>query len=188
MSEVWKDVIDFEGLYQVSDFGNFRRHPEKQSKNKYRTPKSLDRKVQLNRDGYVLVDLCKENKKYKKTMHQLVAAAFMPNFVYGTEINHNDGNKENNHVDNLIPCTSQQNNLHQHRTGLCPKPGRSIYHNVHIVKSRYKDKTYTYYQAKVKDMKKVIFMKQFTDEIEAAKAVDIFLDSIGDTQRARNFP
>lgn len=188
MSEVWKDVVDFEGLYQVSNLGNFRRHPDKQSKNKYRNVKSLDRKTQLNKDGYVLVDLYKENKKYKKTMHQLVAASFIPNFVYGIEINHNDGNKLNNSVSNLIPCSSQQNNLHQHRTGLCPKPGRSIYHNVHIRLCRYKDKTYTYYVAKVKDMKKIIFSKQFTNEIEAAKAVDSFLDSIGDTQRARNFP
>lgn len=188
MSEVWKDVIDFEGLYQVSNFGSFRRHPDKQSKNKYRVPKPLTRKTQLNRDGYVLIDLCKENKKSKKTLHQLVAAAFIPGFVYGTEINHADGNKQNNAITNLIPCTSQQNILHQHRTGLSPKPGRSIYHNVHIRLSRYKDKTYTYYVAKVKDMYKVIFNKQFTDEIEAAKAVDTFLDSIGDTERARNFP
>lgn len=188
MFEVWKDVVDFEGLYQVSNLGNFRRHPDKQSKNKYRSVKSLERKTQLNRSGYVLVDLCKENKKYKKTMHQLVAAAFIPGFTYGTTINHNDGNKQNNSVSNLIPCSTQQNVLHQHRTGLSPKPGQSIYHNVHIVSERYKDKTYTYYAAKVKDMRKIIFHKQFTDEIEAAKAVDSFLDSIGDTERARNFP
>lgn len=188
MPEAWKDVVDFEGLYQVSNHGKFRRHPDKQSKNKYRITKSLDRKTQLNRDGYVLVDLCKENKKYKKTMHQLVAAAFIPGFVYGQEINHDDGNKENNTVSNLVPCSSQQNNLHQHRTGLAPKPGRSIYHNVHIRLSKYKDTVYTYYVAKVKDMRKVIFMKQFKNEIDAAHAVDQFLDSIGDTQRARNFP
>ena len=154
MPEVWKDVVDFEGLYQVSNHGKFRRHPDKQSKNKYRITKSLDRKTQLNRDGYVLVDLCKEN----------------------------------NAVSNLLPCSSQQNNLHQHRTGLAPKPGRSIYHNVHIRLSKYKDTVYTYYVAKVKDMRKVIFMKQFKNEIDAAHAVDQFLDSIGDTQRARNFP
>lgn len=187
MTEIWKDIVEFEGLYQVSDHGNVRRHPDKQSKNKYRQAKPLERAVHKNRYGYVYASLYKDGKTHKKTVHQLVAAAFIPEFKYGDEVNHDDGDKQINREGNLIPCTTQVNNLHAHRTGLMPKPGASKYHNVHIRLSRYKDKVYTYYVAKVKDMGKILINKQFTCEVEAAKAVDTFLDSIGDTQRARNF-
>lgn len=187
MTEIWKDVVEFEGLYQVSNLGNVRRHPDKQSKNKYRAAKPLARAININRLGYLYASFYKDGKTVKKTVHQLVAAAFIPGFQYGDEVNHNDGNKQNNSLDNLIPCTSQVNNLHAHRTGLMPKPGASKYHNVHIRLSRYKDKVYTYYVAKVKDAGKILINKQFTCEVEAAKAVDAFLDSIGDTSRARNF-
>lgn len=187
MSERWEDVKEFEGLYQVSSLGNIRRHPDKQSKNKYVTPKPLERVTAENRFGYLYATLCKNGKSYKKTVHQLVACAFL-NCDYGAVVNHLDGNKKNNSYSNLEVTTHQGNNLHAHKTGLTPKPGKSVYHNVHIRYSKYKDKTYTYYVAKVKDNYKILINKQFTCEIEAAKAVDAFLDSIGDTQRQRNFP
>ena len=188
MIEVWKDVVGFEGLYEVSNFGGFRRHPAKQSTNKYTTPMPLERKTHVNRLGYLYATMSKDHVPRKCTVHQLVAVAFIPNAAYGDVVNHIDGDKQNNALSNLEVVTSQGNNLHAHRTGLTPKPGASVYHNVHIRLSKYKDKTYTYYIAKVKDMRKVILWKQFTSEIEAAKAVDVFLDSIGDTQRQRNFP
>ena len=187
MCEIWKDIPDFIGLYQVSNFGNVRRHPDKQSKNKYVTPKPLKRSTHLNRLGYLYATLSKNGKSIKKTVHQLVGAAFL-NAGYGSVINHKDGNKLNNLVGNLEITTHQGNNLHAHKLGLTPKPGASMYHNVHIRRSKYKGKTYVYYVAKVKDNYKILINKQFTDEIEAAKAVDAFLDSIGDTQRKRNFP
>ncbi|MFA7188499.1 MAG: NUMOD4 domain-containing protein [Sphaerochaetaceae bacterium] len=188
MCEIWKDIVDFEGLYQVSSLGNVRRHPDKQCKNKYVTPKPLPRAVSRNRFGYLYATLSKDGRASKKTVHQLVAVAFFPNAAYGCVVNHLDGNKLNNAKTNLEITTHQGNNLHAHKNGLTPKPGKSVYHNVHIVTSRYKDKTYTYYAAKVKDNYKILINKQFTCEIEAAKAVDAFLDSIGDTQRQRNFP
>lgn len=187
MCEIWKDVKDFEDLYQVSSLGNVRRHPDKQSKNKYITPKPLPRAVALNRFGYLYTTLSKDGKSVKKTVHQLVAAAFL-NASYGEVINHKDGDKLNNAVTNLEVTTHQLNNLHAHKLGLNRKPGKSAYHNVHIRHSKYKDKTYTYFVAKVKDNYKILLNKQFTCEIDAARAVDAFLDSIGDTQRQRNFP
>ena len=187
MCEIWKDVKDFENMYQVSSLGNVRRHPDKQSKNKYVTPKPLPRAVALNRFGYLYATLSKDGKSVKKTVHQLVAAAFL-NASYGEVINHKDGDKLNNAVTNLEVTTYQLNNLHAYKLGLNRKPGKSAYHNVHIRHSKYKGKTYTYFVAKVKDNYKILLNKQFTYEIDAAKAVDAFLDSIGDTQRQRNFP
>lgn len=188
MCEIWKDVFEYESLYQISSLGNFRRHPDKQSKNIYVTPKPLERKTHQNRLGYLYATLSRNGVMTKKTVHQMVAVAFIPNTKYGDVVNHLDGNKHNNAVTNLEVTTAQGNNLHAHKSGLITKPGVSIYHNVHIRKSKYKDKTYTYYIAKVKDNYKILINKQFTCEIEAAKAVDAFLDSIGDTQRQRNFP
>lgn len=189
MIEIWKDVVDFEGLYQVSNLGGFQRHPDKQSTNKYRkSTKTLERAAHVNRLGYLYATMSKDGVSCKRTIHQLVAVAFLPNASYGSVINHKDGVKHNNAVTNLEVTTAQGNNLHAHKLGLTPKPGVSVYHNVHTIRSRYKNKTYTYYVAKVKDNYKVIYWKQFTCEIEAAKAVDAFLDSISDTQRQRNFP
>ena len=188
MNEVWKDIVDFEGLYQVSSLGAVRRHPEKQSTNKYRTPKPLKRALHENRLGYLYATLCKNNKSCKKTVHQLVAVAFIPNADYGCVVNHLDGNKQNNALSNLEVTTTQGNNLHAHKTGLTPKPGVSVYHNVHIRRRKNKDSVLIRYVAKVKDDYKILLNKQFDCEIEAAKAVDAFLDSIGDTQRQRNFP
>ena len=187
MSEIWKDVVEFEGLYQVSNTGKYRKHESRQSVNKYREVKPLIRALNKNRLGYLYASMYKDGKTHKKTIHQLVCAAFKPGFKYGDPVNHLDGNKENNHEDNLEPCTAQDNNLHAHKMGLAPKPGKSVYHNVHIRRSKYKDKIYTYYEAKVKDNYKVVFYKQFKDEVAAAKAVDAYLDSIGDTRRKRNF-
>ena len=180
LNEIWKDVIDFEGLYEISNKGNFRRHQNLTS--------NTARKTHENRLGYLYASLHKENKRYKKTVHQLVAKAFIENFNYGDPVNHIDGNKQNNAITNLEKTTASENNLHAHTLGLRSKPGKSPYHCVHIVKDKYKDKVYISYQAKIKDQGKVVFNKQFKEELAAAKAVDAYLDSINDTKRRRNFP
>lgn len=187
MCEVWRDVVDFEGLYQISNLGGFRRHPDKQSRCKYRTPKSLERRTHLNRLGYLYATLCKGNISSKKTIHQMVAAAFIPGFKYGMTVNHLDGEKLNNAVSNLEMCTAQDNNLHAHKVGLQVKPGKSRYHNVRTHYSRDKARIVSY-AARVKNMYETIYYERFDTEEEAAKAVDAFLDSIGDTRRNRNFP
>lgn len=184
MSEIWKDVVNFEGLYQISNLGNFRKHPNKQGKTR-KNPKPLQRAKQVNRFGYEYVDLCKKGKKSKKTVHQLVAAAFIDDFSYGTEINHIDGIKNNNCLFNLEVSNPRDNNLHAHRLGLHPKPGKSKYHNVSIRYDKRRD--HIRYRASVKQDNVRIFCKEFRSEIEAAKAVDSFLDSINDKQRKRNF-
>jgi hypothetical protein len=187
MNEIWKDVVDYEGLYQISNFGGFRRHPDKQGKQQ-KKPKPLKRAISTNRLGYQYVDLCKNSVKAKKTVHQIVAAAFMPKFKYGMQLNHKDGDKINNHIDNLEIATFHLNNTHAHKLGLNPKPGKSKYHNVSVIIDNRGKHPLIYYRAAVKQHSKRIFCKQFKSEIEAAKAVDTFLDSIGDTERNRNFP
>ena len=65
-----------------------------------------------DKDGYMRLSLYKNGKEYKKTVHRLVALAFIPNPENKNEINHIDENKTNNHVSNLEWCTNKENINH----------------------------------------------------------------------------
>lgn len=95
--EIWKDILGYEGLYQVSNLGNVRRDG--------RLLKPSIRK----RDGYAEVQLSKNNKKVSKRVHRLVAEAFIPNPCGYSEINHKDENPANNVADNLEWCDRRYN-------------------------------------------------------------------------------
>ena len=116
---------------------------------------------------------------------QLVAQAFIPNFIKGTELNHKDGDKKNNNVTNLEISNPSHNQLHAVRTGLVAKAGKSQYRNVtYISNPRAKSK----WAGSIRHNGKSTFgWKTFMTELEAAKYVDELLDSIGDTSRLRNF-
>lgn len=187
MYEQWKDVLDYEGLYQISNFGNFRRHPDKQSKWR-KNPKPLERAKYINRLGYEYVCLCKNDIKCNKTIHQLVAAAFIQSFKYGMHINHKDGIKTNNCIENLELTNAVYNNTHAHTLSTAFKPGKSKYYNVSVLYDKRHINPKINYIASVKINSKRHFIGSFTNEIEAAKAVDKYLDKIGDTVRLRNFP
>lgn len=82
-------------------------------------------KLQLAKNGYVCAHIINENGVKRKTVHRMVADAFIPRGV-GTHVNHIDGNKLNNHVSNLEWVSISENILHAYRTGLMqPPPGRS---------------------------------------------------------------
>ena len=103
--EYWKPVVGFEGLYEVSNWGKVK------SLNYNHTGKEKILKPKTDRYGYLRVCLHKSSKRYYKTIHRLVAEAFLPNDdLFKTDINHKDENKENNHVDNLEWCNAQYNN------------------------------------------------------------------------------
>ena len=180
MNEEWKDVVDYEGIYQISNKGNFRRNPLKPRKAKY--PK------QINRLGYEYVSISKHGKKMNKTIHQLVAAAFIPDFRYGMHVNHKDGNKTNNCLNNLELTNPVHNNTHAAALPTTTKQGKSKYYNVSIrIDKRHKIPKATY-MASVKIQSKRHYIGSFKEEIAAAKAVDAYLDKLGDTLRLRNFP
>ena len=95
MEEIYKDIKDLEGLYQVSNFGNVM------SLNYYRSGKPKLLKPSKTKNGYLLVTLYKNRKRKSYKVHQLVAEHFIPNTDNLPEINHIDEDKTNNRVDNL---------------------------------------------------------------------------------------
>ena len=109
-SEVWKDVVDYEGLYKVSDKGNVYSVARKDSIGRNRGGRIL--KPQCNRGGYLIVSLCKNGKLKTKSVHRLVADAFIPNPKGFLEVNHKNENKTNNELSNLEWCTREYNINH----------------------------------------------------------------------------
>lgn len=100
MQEIWKDIEDYKGIYQVSDLGNIRK---------------IDGyiiKPWITR-GYCYVGLSKKGNLKKYRVHRLVAEAFIPNPNNLPIINHKDENKINNCVNNLEWCT-QYENVHKY--------------------------------------------------------------------------
>jgi len=180
MNEIWKEVVDYESIYQISNLGNFRRNPNNSRKANY--PKFI------NKSGYKYVSISKNGKRTNKTIHQLVAAAFIPNFRYGLHVNHIDGDKTNNCLTNLQLSNPVHNNTHAYTLSTTTKPGKSKYRNVSIRFDKRNKNPKPEYHASVKINSKRHYIGRFISEIEAAKAVDNYLDSIGDTVRIRNFP
>lgn len=104
--EIFKDIKDFKGLYQVSNMGRIKSL--KLKKEKILKPNIL-------KTGYCIVHLCKDKKRYAKTVHRLVAEHFLKNKNNYDQVNHKDGNKKNNVVENLEWCNESINILHSYR-------------------------------------------------------------------------
>lgn len=113
MEEIWKNIKGFENLYQVSDSGRV-----KSLGNKSNHKKDIIMKQTLNYKGYLQLCLRKNNKGYHFMVHRLVAQAFIPNPDDLPQVNHKDGNKQNNKVENLEWCTNSYNQLHANKMGL----------------------------------------------------------------------
>ena len=185
--EIWKAIKDYENLYEVSNQGQIRsKERQVNVRNGTRTVKARIRKIFENKRGYMTVVLSKENKLKTFTVHQLVAQAFIPNFIKGTEVNHIDGNKTNNYVNNLEKSNPSHNQFHASATGLREKKGVSKYRNVCYQTRAHAVKRWAGYITH--EGNKVYGWKSFHTEEEAARHVDMLLDSVGDTTRPRNFP
>lgn len=111
--EVWRDIKGYEGVYQVSNLGRVKRMPlGKQWP--YRKTHNNIRKPKLTKQGYLSVNLSKNNKVKCYFIHRLVAEAFIPNPYNYPVVNHLDENPLNNIVDNLEWCTHYHNCMYGH--------------------------------------------------------------------------
>lgn len=111
--EIWKDIQGFENMYQVSNIGKIKSL-ERTIKTKKGFLRVKERILDGSKDtkGYLQVELKKDGKRNIKVIHRLVAEAFIPNIDNKEQVNHKDGNKLNNNVDNLEWVTCQENIQH----------------------------------------------------------------------------
>lgn len=107
MTEQWKPVVGYEHTYEVSDKGNVRSIARKGSNNK--TYGGIVRKQCTNIWGYKHVCLYQDGTERTRTVHRMVAEAFIPNPDNLPCINHKDEDKTNNSVGNLEWCTYKYN-------------------------------------------------------------------------------
>ena len=119
MTEIWKDIVGYEGLYQVSNLGNVKRLKGYKGRGKGYIVEEHLIKPSISSNGYQNVVLCKNGKTKTFTMHRLVAIAFLYNSDNLPQVNHKDENKLNNCVDNLEWCDSKYNNNYGTRNKKC---------------------------------------------------------------------
>jgi hypothetical protein len=143
MTELWLPVVGYEGYYEVSNIGRVR---------------SVDRKViyadgrifmyqgkvlsyNVNKiNGALMVHLYKNAKRMAYTVHRLVLSAFSPTCDSTLEVNHKNGNRADNSVDNLEWCTRKENMQHGFRTGLINNTGtnhgNNVYNDLQIIEAK----------------------------------------------------
>lgn len=112
--EIWADVKGYEGLYLISTYGNCKTTNYRPGYG--RIPEDINDIMKIenpdNHQGYCTIKLSKNGKKRTARIHRLVAEVFIPNPNNYPCVNHIDGNKLNNHIENLEWCTHQQNMQH----------------------------------------------------------------------------
>lgn len=106
--EIWKDVVGYEGLYQVSNMGNVRSLDRIDKVGRLRVGRLL--KPATYNNGYKRVMFSYDTKEKSFLVHRLVAEAFIDNPNNYPIINHKDENPSNNRVENLEWCTVKYNN------------------------------------------------------------------------------
>lgn len=158
MKEKWKDIPSYEGHYQVSNLGRIKSL-EKVIINvngiKHKR-KSRILKPYKDSKGYLCVDLRLDNKRFNARVHRMVGICFIKNPNKYPQINHINGIKTDNNVQNLEWCTNKQNCIHAHQNNLT-NPARGVNHGsrvleehevIEIFKEYHENGTYQYLIAK----------------------------------------
>ena len=120
MQEIWKDIEGFENLYQVSNLGRVKSlsHIVEKSDGSIQTYKEKVLHLGSMTSGYNFAGLTKNKICKNYSVHRLVAKTFIPNPNNYKDVNHKDGNKKNNRIDNLEWCSRSYNLKHALDIGL----------------------------------------------------------------------
>ena len=164
MKEIFKDVPNYEGMYQVSNLGNVKSL--ERCVEHWRGGVSVRRgrmlKLLDNGKGYLTVNLFKESKVKRSPVHQLVAIAFLNHVPNGNKIvvDHIDENPLNNRLDNLQLISNRENTVRS----INKSKTSSQYIGVHW------DKRHNKWKSQIYINKKTINLGRFSSELEASKA------------------
>jgi len=148
----WRNIKGYEGLYMVSDCGEIKslNRTVKFPKGKcaYRVKEKILKHILCK--GYHKVNLYKNSKPKIFPVHRLVVIAFIPNTENKPQVNHIDGDKDNNNLSNLEWCTSSENIKHAFDTGLKINAtgensiiSKISNNEIEIIRSLAKEKKYT---------------------------------------------
>ena len=172
-TEIWKKINDLP--YYINECGEVMRDPNA----KYKHKNKVYVRTYINNKGYVCINLYKNSKPHRFTIHRLLATYFIPNPDDLPEVNHIDGNPQNNSLSNLEWCTHKQNIQHAWDTNLftnkhaCAsvkrKNSSSQYRGVSWSNGRQRWCVYLTFN------KKRHGIGRFKSELDAAKAYDTFI-------------
>ena len=124
MEEVWKDIEEFQNFYQISNLGRVKRKRRYVKNNIQRGSRMIDERISSPQDngrGYKQIYVSINNKRIMLYVHRLVASYFIENPNKKLEVNHLDGNKSNNNVNNLEWVSRLENQQHAVANNLIPK-------------------------------------------------------------------
>lgn len=157
----WRDVVGYEGYYQVSNYGHVKslQRVIVRSDLRFRTYPEKIRQLTPSNSGYLSVGLCVSKEVFNAFVHRLVAEAFVPKFTQDMEVDHIDTNKMNNIVCNLRPATSAQNKANSNKRDSISK-----------YKGVKKGSVDNSWQARIQVDGEVKYLGQFTNEENAALA------------------
>jgi hypothetical protein len=134
LTEEWKDIKGYEGRYQVSSFGRIKSLERDVVRNNWSgriTTKHVREKIKkpcLGPQGYMVTSLNKGNNSKRHSMHRIIAEAFIANPENKPFINHINGIRHDNRIENLEWCTPKENNIHSfqvlgRKSGMLGKKG-----------------------------------------------------------------
>lgn len=130
MNEIWKDIKNFEGYYQVSNLGRIKSLERivKSRGNGTMVIKERILRPSLNGSGYPIVGLSKESESTSYIVHRLVAEAFIPNPDNLSDVNHINQDKTDNRVDNLNWMSHKDNlNYGSRNEKIAAKNSKAVY-------------------------------------------------------------
>jgi hypothetical protein len=151
VNEIWLPIPNYEGLYEISNYGRIKSFPNKTHKDYKIINPAYDK------NGYLKCVLHKNNKNNYLRVHRLVMLAFVGESKLA--VDHIDGNKENNHLSNLRYCTNRENCSYYYEN---KKDKSSKYVGV----KHHRNKKWV---ARIWINKKLIYLGSFDTEEEAAK-------------------
>lgn len=143
VTEEWRPIPDFVGVYEASSFGRIRRARGGQGTRAGYILKTYTRPPQKHSlTGYCGIGLYDRGKFKMSSVHRLVASAFFGTIPTGVQVNHKDGNGRNNHISNLELCSPEQNGRHA-RDYLNHGGQKLTRENVEIIRREYDGKLVT---------------------------------------------